>query len=172
MRCGYCHRDTAEIPVIVTSRGQRYESYAHKTCIRKWSKISQVEVVSDENVDSLYGDIRQWFSGLRKSARDSECRYEERKRNNPKPCPDCGNPIDRHSDHCVVCSKRYVDYSARGKLTTEQVEQIRELAGEYTLKQIATMYGISCSNVSLIVNEKTWRSDEATLQTSKTQTQL
>lgn len=157
MRCGYCRRDTAEISVEVRSRGETYTTYAHKTCIRKWRRISEIRVVGDEVSHSLLGDVKHWFGNLRQNERKAEQKYEGKWRETPKTCKDCGAPIERHSTYCLRCEKFHTDYSTRGKLTPEQVKEIRSLMGEHTMTEIAKMFDVSVASVSNIANNKTWR---------------
>jgi hypothetical protein len=44
----------------------------------------------------------------------------------------------------------------RGKLTSEQAEQIKALRGKFPQREVAEMFGISRANVSLIQNGNTW----------------
>lgn len=48
-------------------------------------------------------------------------------------------------------------WGTRGKLTPEQVRQIRALEGKATQNVIAGMFGITESNVRCILTRKTWR---------------
>lgn len=47
-------------------------------------------------------------------------------------------------------------WGQRGKLTLEQIDQIRALKGKKTQKEIAALFGISRSNVSFILLGKAW----------------
>jgi len=48
----------------------------------------------------------------------------------------------------------------RGKLTERQAKRIRELRGQYKQRELAEMFGVSRSNISLIQNGKHWRPDK------------
>ena len=45
------------------------------------------------------------------------------------------------------------------RLTQANVEEIRQLyaSGKYTQKQLANLFGVARTNISLIVNNKRWR---------------
>lgn len=157
-RCGYCHRDgSVLIPVLVSSRGKQIESFACPSCISRWKKIANVRI--NENHPN-FKQVEQWLENRQERQRQAERRYEERKRQNSKRCARCGEPIDRHSERCIACARGNVDYTLRGKITPEDAEKIRGLRGKMTLKEIARLFGISFSNVSLIHNNKTWRQNE------------
>lgn len=91
--------------------------------------------------------------------------YEAHKGNIPDGCQvhhKCQNKLCVNPDHLVALSRsehQLADYQmgCRSKVTPTQVEEIREMfAGGTKQKVIATQFGITQSNVSRIVNHKSW----------------
>jgi len=53
-RCGYCKGCGGYLyRVILTSNGNRRESYAHKDCIPKWRNVSDIVETSEPPVNNL-----------------------------------------------------------------------------------------------------------------------
>lgn len=150
MACGYCKKDNSNptIRVMITSRGQTFEGWAHKTCLRKWRKISEVAVIDKDSAS------KSWFESLRDAARKSERAYEERKRGS-KTCPVCGVQIHRQSKFCHTHARDGVDYTQRGKLTPEEIVAIRD--SDASQSELARLHNVSVSTISNIVNGKAWK---------------
>ena len=47
--------------------------------------------------------------------------------------------------------------NGRAKLPDSAVREIRDLAGRFTQREIGEMYGVSQQQISLIINNKTWK---------------
>jgi len=87
-------------------------------------------------------------------------------------CHSCDNPACVRPGHLFIGTQRqnqedkarkdrslYGERNPKAKLTTKQVQWIRAIYKhtEYTQKEIARLYGVSQSLISLIVIKKTWR---------------
>ena len=156
-RCGYCKQDQygeSPVKVLVRSRGETFESYAHPQCVRKWQKTSQVEIDTETELGRA---AVQELALRRQKARKAELAYDERQRQNPKQCSNCGKPIERHSKgHCSTCKNYFMDYSQRGTLTPDEVVAVRTEKGR-TGREWSKLLQVSESTISLILNNKTWR---------------
>lgn len=161
--CGYCvgYRNSRVkssshllIPVIFTSGGKRKKSSAHLECIKHWQKTSQVEIDTETELGRA---AVQELALRRQKARKAELAYEERQRQNPKQCSNCGKPIERHSKgHCSTCKNYFMDYSQRGTLTPDEVVAVRTEKGR-TGREWSKLLQVSESTISLVLNNKTWR---------------
>lgn len=66
-------------------------------------------------------------------------------------------PKENSDDKLVHGTISRGESHARARVGEEQVRVIRDLASVKPLEELATMFGLSSSNISRIVNRKTWR---------------
>jgi hypothetical protein len=64
----------------------------------------------------------------------------------------------KHAVNMGLLPKPIGERNAMAKLSEKQVQEIRQLNGKLMHKEIAELYGVGRSNVTVILNNKSWRS--------------
>lgn len=123
IRCGYCRRSNEYIsinnhrppafmvPLVVTSRGQTYDTQAHPDCYLKWKRIADIKIIEGTEGERL---IRERLRVYR-SSHDKWCQKHR------KPCPGCGYEIGPRSKHCITCANQIA-----GRTRKERNDIIKE----------------------------------------------
>lgn len=71
------------------------------------------------------------------------------------------SPLENNADKAVHGTNTVGEKSSLSKLTSEQVCEIRQLAKLIPQKDIAPIFGVAASNISMIVSGKTWKHVDA-----------